>query len=142
MDYAKLRTEITTDPAALGYAALGTNDSAIAAKLNATDTGRTMPRTAVPIAEFFNQIDDGAWPSTAILQNKLSGLLTMQTIDASNTNVRGIIGTIFPNSGATAATRTRLLALQNQAVSRAIELGLGAVTEGDCNLARTKAGGW
>lgn len=142
MDYAKLRTEITTDPAGLGYAALGTNDAAIAAKLNATDTGRTLPRTAVPVQEVFNQIDDGAWPSTAILQDKLRGVLGMPVVDASNTNTRGILGVIFPNSGATAATRTRLLALQNQTVSRAVELGLDTVTEGDVNLARTKSGGW
>ena len=140
MDYAKLRTELTTDPVALGYA--GLTDQAAADKLNALDTGRTRNRTAVPVQEVFNAIDDGAWPSTTILQDKLRGILGMPVVDASNTNTRGIFGAIFPNSAPTANTRTRLLALATETVSRATELGLGTVTAGDVNLARAKTGGW
>lgn len=140
MDYAALRAELTTDPLALGYAAL--TDTQAAATLSALDTGRTQPRTAVPVQEIFNQVEDAAWPSTAILQDKWRGVLSMPVVDASNTNTRAILGTIFPNSGATAATRTRLLALSTTPVSRATELGLGTVTAGDVALARAKSGGW
>ena len=134
MDYNKLAVELNTDPAGLGYA--GLNNAQAAAKLNATDTGRTRSRTRVEVTEIFNCIDDGAWPTTAILQDKLRGLLSMPYVDASNTNTRGILGAIFPNSGATAGTRARLLALATEPVSRAAELGLGLVTPGDVEVAR------
>ena len=134
MDYSKLATELNTDPVSLGYA--GLNNAQAAAKLNATDTGRTRSRTRVEVTEVFNCIDDGAWPATAILQDKLRGILSMPYVDASNTNTRGIFGAIFPNAGATAATRTRLLALATEPISRAAELGLGFVTEGDVQIAR------
>jgi hypothetical protein len=133
-DYRLLRDELINDPVGLGYS--GLSNGAAAARLNATDTGRTLPRSRVEVTEIFNAIDDGAWPATAILQDKLRGILAMPFIDASNTNTRGIFGAIFPNSGATAATRGRLLALSTRTVSRAEELGLGLVNEGDVALAR------
>ena len=71
------------------------------------------------MSEVFAAIEDGAWPTTAILQDKLQGVLLQTTIDASNANTRGIIGAIFPASGATLATRNRLLALQDRPASRA-----------------------
>lgn len=138
MDYQKLRDELTSDPVTLGYG--GLSNAAAANKLNALDTGRTVSRTRVEVTEIFNAIDDGAWPSTALNQDKLRGILSMPFIDASNTNTRSIFGSIFPNSGATQATRTRLLALSTRTVSRAEELGLGFVTEGDVAIAR--AGIW
>lgn len=138
MDYQALRNELLNDPATLGYG--GLSNAAAANKLNALDTGRTVSRTRVEVTEIFNAIDDGAWPSTALNQDKLRAILSMPFIDASNTNTRSIFGAIFPNSGATQATRTRLLALSTRTVSRAEELGLGFVTEGDVAIAR--AGVW
>lgn len=135
MDYTALRAELTGDPVALGYS--GLTDALAAAKLNATDTGRTLARTDVPPREVFNAINDAAWPATAILQDKLRALLGMPTIDASNPNTRGIVAAIFPNSGATAATFARLLALGTQTVSRAAELNLGTVTTLDVTRARS-----
>lgn len=143
MDYQKLRTELTTDPVALGYS--GLTDTPAAAKLNALDTGRTLNRTSVPTSEVRNAIEDGAWPdpgnaSTRVSESKLRALLQMASIDASNANIRAAFGTIFPNSGATAATRTALLALATRTVSRAEELGLEAVTPVD--VTRARAGVW
>jgi hypothetical protein len=132
-DLNALKTELTQDPVALGYA--GKTSIQAAALLNATNTGRSRNRTRVEITEVFNQIDDGAWPSTAILQDKLRGILSMPYVDASNTNTRGIFGAIFPNSGATAATRGRLLALSTEPISRAVELGWGFVTPGEVEQA-------
>lgn len=140
MQYDVLRTELLTDPLPLGYS--GLTDAQAAAKLNAVDTGRTQARTAVPPQEIFNAINDAAWPTTAILQDKLRAVLGMPAVDASNANTRGILGAIFPASGATLATNTRLVALGTQTVSRAVELGLGIVQAADVTLARTKAGGW
>lgn len=138
MDYAALRNELLTDPLPLSYS--GLTDAQAAAKLNATDTGRTQARTAVSASEILGAIDDGAWPSTTILQDKLRNILSIDPIDASNTNIRGVIGAVFPNSGGTAATRTRLLALSARTVSRAEELGLGVVATID--VARARAGAW
>lgn len=138
MDYAALRNELVVDPLPLNYS--GLTDAQAAAKLNAVDTGRTQARTAVSASEILGAIDDGAWPSTAILQDKLRNILSIDPIDASNTNIRGVIGVVFPNSGATAATRLRLLALSARTVSRAEELGLGAVTTGD--VTRARSGVW
>ena len=136
MDYGKLRTELTTDPVALGYS--GLSHAAAAAKLNATDTGRTLPRTAVPVAEIFNAIVNADWPAVGSqAESKLMALLQMQSIDASHANTRAIIGSVF---GAGTQTRTNLLALGSRTVSRAEELGLGLVTEGDVAIAR--GGGW
>jgi len=135
MDYAKLRAELLTDPVALGYA--GQTDQQAADLLNSLTTGRTQPRTQVPVAELFNAIDNGGWPTTALTQDKLAAVLNMQVIDASNANTRGIIGSIFPNSGATAATNARLQALATRTVSRATELGLEVVAPLDVNRARS-----
>lgn len=139
MDYPVLAAELTNDPVSLGYA--GLTHAQAAAKLNATNTGRTRNRTAVTSREVFNCIDSGAWPAAGSqAAHMLQVVLAMDYIDASNTNTRGILGTVFPNSGATAATRTRLLALATEPISRATELNLETVTEGD--VARARAGTW
>ena len=138
MIYETLRAEVLNDPAALGYA--GKTDQQVADLLNSLTTNRTIPRTQVPVSELFSAIDNGAWPTTALTQDKLAAVPNMQVIDASNANTRSIIGSIFPNSGATAATNARLQALATRTVSRATELGLEAVTALDVNRAR--AGVW
>lgn len=136
MDYAALRQEITADPLALGYS--GMTDANAAVKLNAFDTGRTLSRRVIGKNELMTAISDSEWPTTAILQHKLSILFACDTIDASNANVRGVFAAIFPAG----ATRTALLALATRVVSRADELGLGTVQAADVALVRAKAGGW
>jgi hypothetical protein len=140
MNYALLRLELTTDPVSLGYSTL--NDIEAANKLNATDTNRTIPRTSVAASEVIGCIDNAAWPSTALEQNKLSLILSIDPIDINNNNIRGVLGAIFPNSSPTLQTRQRLLSLGIEIVSRAIELKLGHVVIGDVTLARSKSGGW
>lgn len=139
MDYTALRAELLNDPAALGYAALG--DQAAADRLNATDTGRTLNRTNVPTTEVLGAIADAAWPAVASAsESKLLAILGMPYVDASNTNIRAILGAIFPTGGSTGATRTALLALATRVVSRQEELRLGVVTAGD--VQRARAGSW
>lgn len=137
-DLSRLQTELNTDPLALGYA--GMTNLQAANKLNALDTGRTRQRTAVPAREVLGCIDNGAWPSTGANQDKLARLLSIDPIDASNANIRGIFAAVFPNSGNTAATNQRLNALATETISRAAELGYGVVTEGEVQMAR--AGSW
>lgn len=139
IDYAALKNEIQNDSMGLGYKNPDTTwktDQVITDLMNSLTTGRTVLRTAVQTREIYMAIDDGAWPTVALLQHKLQCLLDQPTIDASNANTRGIIGAIFPASGGTLNTRTRLLALQNRTVSRAEELGLGTVRVSDVTKAR------
>lgn len=144
MDYARLQAEIATDPVTLGYA--GKTDQQIADLLNSLTTTRTLPRTRVDTTEIIGAVSSAtpsnAWPTPASKQESmLLAILSMPFVDASNANVRAIFGEIFPNAGNTATTRTNLLALGTQTVSRATELALGgAPTALDVN--RAKAGVW
>lgn len=131
MDFPKLRLELITDPVTLGYA--GKADQQAADLLNSTTTGRTATRTSVTKREVFNAIVDADWPSTAVLQNKLIVLFSQDAVDPSNTNVRGVIASIF---GAGTTSRANLLALSTQTVSRAAELGLEVVQAGHVQGAR------
>lgn len=141
MNYPTLKAEIEADPIALGYA--GKTDQQIADLLNSLTTSRTLARTHVETWELLGAITTSpdAWPAVAsISESKLRTILGLPFVDASNTNVRAMLGAIFPNSGNTATTRTNLLALGSQTVSRATELGLEAPTAVDVN--RAKAGVW
>jgi hypothetical protein len=135
VDYQILQAELTSDPVPLGYA--GLNDTQAAAKLNATNTGRTAARRAVTKNELLSAIVPSEWPSTALPQNQLLCIFSCDTVDASNTNVRALFGAIFP---AGSATRTNLLAIGTVAISRGVELGIGQVTPVD--VGRARAGVW
>ena len=136
-DYAQLRVELTTDPVAMGYAGLSDADAATRIM---DPTRRSRPQTSVSSREVLNQIDNGAWPATGTNQDKLAAILGAGQIDPSNVNTRSIIGALFPASGATAATRTRLEALASVSISRAEELGLGPVAALD--VSRARSGVW
>lgn len=135
MNFRVLHEELVADPLGFGYSTL--SDTETANKLNATTTGRTLARTAIPKREVLNAIVNAEWPGTAILQNKLLVIMSVDFLDASNPNVQGVIGSIF---GAGTQTRANLLALANRTVSRAEELGLGVVLATD--VSRARAGGW
>lgn len=139
MQYELLRTEITSDPVALGYA--GKTDQQVADLLNSLTTSRTLPRTRVDTTDILSAIQDVAWPAVAsTAESKLRAILGMPSVDATSTNIRAMLGTIFPNSGNTATTRANLLALSTRTVSRQEELGLGPVEAID--VTRAKSGVW
>lgn len=138
--YQALALEIRTDPLTASNAVGWNNgstykrpyaqmsDAEIATKLMAMDTGRTIARTAVPASEVLGAIANADWPSTGANQDKLARVLSINPIDASNINIRGIFSAIFAaNSG----TITRLNALSSRPSSRAEELGLGGPITGD-----------
>jgi hypothetical protein len=138
VDYRALKNEVDGDPASLGYA--GKTNQQIVDLLNATNTGRTLPNTAVPVQDIFNAIDNADWPAVAsVSESKLQTLLQMPSIDASNANTRAIMSSIF---GAGTQTRTNLLALANRTVSRAQELGLEPVTLVDVRRIKGEESGW
>lgn len=138
-NYAALFKELTDPATAPTYAAL--TDAQVAAALNNAAGGSTRARRLVSGGEILAQIDNAAWPTTAVQQDKLRAILGAGAIDPTNVNVRGIIASIFPNSGATAATLARLVAIASEAISRSDELQLGgSVSPGD--VARAREGKW
>jgi hypothetical protein len=154
MNYAALRAELLTDPLTLGYA--GLSDVQASARLNATDTGRTRRRADVASSEIAQAIlvadytALGGNPTAAALSTERRYLAWLALIaaaptvrllndDGSNTPVIDNLMAMFP---AGSGTRTRLQALATDTISRADELGLGAVAPGDVALARSKDGGW
>lgn len=167
VDYGRLRAELLDDPVTLGYKLVagaapntyvsGTmTDAQAAAKLNATDTGRTRKRADVTSAEMLAVIDMTDMPALASNPNSsqqsqerrdLSWLecvmnapsVRLLNEDGTDTQIKTNFARLFPQG---TGTRTRLLALQTAPISRATELGLGSVTDGDVQLARTKSGGW
>lgn len=134
MDYTALRSELTTDPVSLGYS--GLSDQLAADKLNATNTGRTLPRHNVPTTEVLGAIVSSEWPAVAsVAESKLQTILGMPFVDASNSNITSLFASVF----AAGTTRTNLQALAIETVSRATELGLGPVLPVEVKLARSGA---
>lgn len=136
MNYEVLRAELLTDPLVFGYS--GMSDAVAAAKLIATNTGRTLPRTNVSMSEVIATVPDADYPasSNSVGWQKLNLFATLPGIDASNANIRAVFNAIFAGKTATLAA---LAALASRVVSRAEELGLGVVMTGDVNRARSGA---
>jgi len=135
MDFQALRTELLTDPLALGYSTQ--TDTQAAATLNSLTTGRTVNRTGVPTDEVLGAIQAADWPTTATLQNQLECILVGSSasgVNAANTNIRAMFSTIF--AGKT-TTLNALNALGTMTVSRATEIGLGTITVHDVTVARS-----
>jgi hypothetical protein len=139
VDYARLRAELLgTEPGSLGYT--GLSDQAAADKLNATNTGRTLPRAVIPTWEMREAIVQSEYAAaTAANRQWLDMILAGENVTAAPGNIRTGLLAIF---AAGSTTRANLAALQTRTVSRAEELGLGVVAPGDVELARTKSGGW
>ena len=127
-----LKTELTTDPLGRGYAGM-TNTQVVTSLRTAN---RTVERRSVSGSQIYN----------AIVPSEFSALLATQqqlvrdvfglgdTIDVrTGTNVRAVMLAAF---GAGTTTRANLIALVQETVSRAAELGLGDVREGDVARAR------
>ena len=127
-----LKTELTTDPLGRGYAGM-TNTQVVTSLRTAN---RTVERRSVSGSQIYN----------AIVPSEFSALLATQqqlvrdvfglgdTIDVrTGTNVRAVMLAAF---GAGTTTRANLIALVQETVSRAAEIGLGDVREGDVARAR------
>lgn len=136
MDYQKMRTELLTDPLGWNYA--GMTDAAAADKLNATNTGRTLPRATVPVYEVKEAIVLSDFTTITPAQREyLTMLFNSEALYNKAGNIRAALASIF--SGKT--TLTNLSALQTYTVSRADELAIGGTpTAGDVAMAR--AGIW
>jgi hypothetical protein len=130
MNYEVLKTELTTDPLTRGYS--GMSNAAAAADLNTeyrevdveAVTGQQIFEATVP-SEY-----NALGPSDTDLFHAIIG---MGELLVSGTNTRAALMALF---GAGTTTRTNLIALQTELISRAAELGLGTVKEGHIATAR------
>lgn len=132
MDYIRLKSEITNDPAALGYSEA--SDQQIADLLNARTTNRTTERSIVPSHEILEATVPSEWSAlTAAEKQRYQTITGAGQVNLSGPNTRLMLGAMF---GAGTQTRANMIALQTIVVSRAEELGLGKVEPGHIQKAR------
>ncbi len=122
-DYVALKAEITTDPLARGYA--GMTNVQIAASLNTAN--RTRNRTIMTASEIINAINVTEFNAlTATNKAAVWDLLHLGEL-----NPFGVEATMFTSIfGGGSTTIATLASLRAQSISRAVELGLGVVSEG------------
>jgi hypothetical protein len=132
MDYVALKTELTTDPAGLGYAAhLATGSySPIVDLLAASRAGYTVFRGVIPAYEVINATVPAEWAAlTAGEKQRYQTLTGAGEVDVSNANVRAAFAAMF---AAGTATRDALVALASRPGSRAEQaLGAGITVSAD-----------
>ena len=130
MDYQILQAEITGDPLARGYS--GMTDAEVAADLNTIY--RTRNRDQIPGNEILDETD---WVEYGALTDlKKSQWLSFTSADFVSATKAGlnILRDIF---GTGTTTEDNLLLVRAEDISRATELGLSIVREGDVEYART-----
>jgi hypothetical protein len=132
IDFAALSTEIGTDPLGRGYS--GMTDKQVADDLNTEY--RTMPIETVRSADIFEAMDRTEFAALADAEKaRIDRILALgDGIRVGSSQARDELLDIF---GAGTTTRANLTALQTQSISRARELGLVWVTEGDVATARS-----
>ena len=129
MDIAKLKTELTDDPLTRGYAAM--TDAEAAVDLN--EVYRTQNKTSLTASEVLNAIVPSAFTALdATVQQCIWDILHIGEI-----NPFGVEATMFSAAfGAGSDTIVALVAMRVEAVSRAVELGLGFIYPGHIENAR------
>lgn len=130
MTIEALKAELTTDPLGRGYS--GMTDEQAAVDLNTIY--RTQNRELMSSSEVMNAIDITEFNAlTAADEALIWNVLSLGEI-----NPFGVEATIFTNVfGGGSTTITTLSVARQSSVSRAQELGLGAVREGTVTMART-----
>lgn len=118
MDYAALKSEIAGDPAVLGYS--GKTDAEIAVLLNDASK-RSRNKTSISTVELFEAIDPAEFAVLDVTkQANIRTLLSLGSVLVNGANTRAVLFGAFT---AGSATRTALIALAKESISRARELG-------------------
>lgn len=126
--------EISSDPLSRGYS--GMDDQAAADSLNAAN--RDVDVELVKSAAVLEAIVIAEYNALIDTQKALvNSMLAMGELAPHGPNTKAVFAGIF-DSGTT--TRTNLLALSTETVSRGVEIGVGAVTLGDVERARAYGG--
>ena len=126
MDLVALKTEITGDPAAIGYATANGDHEAIAKLLNKPQ--RTIDAETINGGVLVSCLDKTEFAAlTAADKAYLNLFITAGDVPVS-ANARQALRSLFP---AGTETRNRINAATRRKGSRAEELELGPVTESD-----------
>ena len=136
MDYAALKLELTTDPAAIGYAAAWAegSDWKCADLLNAVRQTIDVDRGVIPSYEIINATVPGEWTTLSVAERQRFQILTgAGQVDSGNANVRAMFQAMF---GAGTTTRTALVALLTRKGSRAEQVFGQGVSMNDVAQAR------
>ena len=125
-----LSDEITNDPLVRGYS--GMTDLEVADDLNTEY--RTITAQYISGSVIFNATDDIEYAALADTgKASWDRLCAIDSVDTSGGIAKAREAELF---GAGTATRTNLVAARKTTVSRAVELGIGEVNEGDVKHAR------
>ncbi len=131
MNYITLSNEINSDPLARGYA--GMSDQEVADDLNTTY--RTKNKTTVLGSEVLNATDDAEFTALSdVNKDRWLALCAVEQINVTSGVAKSLEASIF---GPGTTTRTNLLTLRTESISRATELELETVLSGDVQYART-----
>ena len=151
IDIVALKSEITTDPLAFGYAPLvaGGNDGAVAALLNDRAKGRmrvvtpTMINARTLMAQLGASVGatvldklDAARARNPAVKWAFSFITSAEGIDVGHAQTRGMLDALAAAGVLTAAERDAVKALASFACSRAEELFGSAVDHLDVAKAR------
>jgi len=126
MDLVALKTELTTDPAALGYAAEAGDHLAIAALLNRQQ--RTIDAELLSSGSLVSCIDRVEFAALSAADKQYLNLFVTAGDAPMSANVRQALRALFPVGS---ETRRQINRATRRAGSRAEELGFGPVTESD-----------
>lgn len=124
-DITIIQNEITNDPLTRSYS--GMTDQQVADDLNTVY--RTRVRSSMSGDDVFQATDTTDWTGlTADQQNLWMSFCGRSAIDPAGASNVALVENLFGNPS---TTRTNLLNIRTENISRAVELGLGTVTEGD-----------
>lgn len=126
MDLTALKTEITSDPEAIGYAAENGDHVGIARLLNRPQ--RTIDAEMINGGVLVSCVDKTEFATLTAADKAYLNLFVTAGDVPVTANVRQALRALFP---AQSETRGRINAATRRSGSRAGELGLGRVTESD-----------
>lgn len=125
-----LKTELTTDPAAIGYAAVITEHSAVARLIN--NAPRQVADSAEhPTWELFQCFDPTELATAEAVAAKFRRLQLLCSMPGINPDAKRLRQSIVFIFGDPSTTLTRFDAWARRSGTRAEELGFGRVTESD-----------
>ena len=128
MDYTALKTELAAGHPVTG--AYDADDAVAADQLNAVN--RTRNRTSMSGSEVLNAIDKTEYLALSDAMKQL----VWNVLHIGQLNPFGVEATLLREVFGSSATITALNALRVQAISRAVELGLGTVPWAHVEVAR------
>lgn len=130
MDIGILKTELTTDPLSRGYS--GMTDLAAATDLNAAYRSRN--RTSMTASEVVNAVNVAEYTALDAANKQL----LWNIVHMGELNPFGVEATLITAIfGGGSNTIAALAVARVEAISRAVELGLPAIREGDVAKARS-----